>query len=257
VSALAAAVLAATAALVAVRRIRPRPRRLGELSRPLATRSRRIALPSANLVKVAALVAAAITAGLVWAPLALVVPAYVWSRRRWHAARAASRHRIDVRSRLPDVIDLVSISLVAGLTPRLALPRLAQLAPAPFGAAFRAVLHRVEHGTPLADAWSTLVLELGDEARPLALALAASERYGMPLAPAMDLLGAEARHARRRQSEAVARRLPVRLAFPLTCCVLPAFVLLTIVPLLGHALDQLPRSGPEGPPVLDVSGGTP
>jgi hypothetical protein len=37
-----------------------------------------------------------------------------------------------------------------------------------------------------------------------------------------------------------ARRVPVRLLAPLVTCVLPAFALLTVVPLLAASLESLP-----------------
>ena len=48
-----------------------------------------------------------------------------------------------------------------------------------------------------------------------------------------------ARAERRRQAEAAARRIPLRLLFPLTLCVLPAFVLLTILPTVAQSLELL------------------
>jgi len=48
-----------------------------------------------------------------------------------------------------------------------------------------------------------------------------------------------ARQQRRRDSDAAARELPVRLAVPLVLCTLPSFVLLAIVPLLLGALSSL------------------
>ena len=42
-------------------------------------------------------------------------------------------------------------------------------------------------------------------------------------------------------AEEAARRLPVQLLFPLVLCVLPAFVLLAVVPLLLAAVPQLPH----------------
>ena len=47
------------------------------------------------------------------------------------------------------------------------------------------------------------------------------------------------RHERRRQAEEAARTLPIKLCFPLVCCVLPAFVLLTIAPLVAGAVRSL------------------
>ena len=63
----------------------------------------------------------------------------------------------------------------------------------------------------------------------------------MPLVPGLERAGLELRLARRRRAEEAARRLPVRLLAPLLTCVLPAFVLLTVVPLLVAALRSLPR----------------
>ena len=65
-------------------------------------------------------------------------------------------------------------------------------------------------------------------------------RYGVPLLPALERTSLELRLDRRRAAELEARRVPVRLLAPLVTCVLPAFALLTVVPLLAASLDALP-----------------
>jgi tight adherence protein C len=55
----------------------------------------------------------------------------------------------------------------------------------------------------------------------------------------LTVLAAEVRAERRRRAEAAARRVPVKLLFPLVLCVLPAFGLLTVVPLLAGAATSL------------------
>ena len=75
----------------------------------------------------------------------------------------------------------------------------------------------------------------------LAHVLADHLRYGVPLAPSLDRLGAELRLDRRRGAERDARRVPVRLLGPLVACVLPAFALLTVVPLLAASLQTIPN----------------
>ena len=80
---------------------------------------------------------------------------------------------------------------------------------------------------------------LGPVAQPLIDSLSAADRYGLPLAPVLERLSFEARQQRRRDIEASARELPVRLAMPLVLCTLPSFVLLAIVPLLLGALSSL------------------
>ena len=83
---------------------------------------------------------------------------------------------------------------------------------------------------------------LGPPARPLSRALVGSERYGVPLAEVLARLGEEARRQRRRLAESDARRVPVRLLLPLALCMLPGFVILTIVPVIARTLAAIAAS---------------
>jgi tight adherence protein C len=73
---------------------------------------------------------------------------------------------------------------------------------------------------------------------PVTAVLVASERLGAPAGPALVRLAQELRSDLRRQAEARARTLPVKLLFPLVFLVLPAFGLLTVVPALLQALAR-------------------
>ena len=75
--------------------------------------------------------------------------------------------------------------------------------------------------------------------RPLADALLASDRLGAPVGPALARLAAEQRAELRRHAETHARRVPVRLLFPLVFVVLPAFGLLTVIPTLLAGLSRI------------------
>jgi len=66
-----------------------------------------------------------------------------------------------------------------------------------------------------------------------------SDRYGTDLEPALEQLAADSRLLRRRRAEESARRLPLRLLFPLVICILPAFILLTLAPVLAETLVAL------------------
>jgi tight adherence protein B len=68
--------------------------------------------------------------------------------------------------------------------------------------------------------------------------LAASERSGAPIGAALGRLAASTRAQSRRRAMARARTVPVRLLFPLVLLVLPAFLLLTVAPVVLAALSH-------------------
>lgn len=148
-------------------------------------------------------------------------------------------HDRAVRQAYPHAVELVVLAVRAGHLPVAAVQASLPLLPDPVRDAFAEVADRTGRGERFADALSSLPRHLGPIAGPLADHLAAADRYGLPLAPVLDRLAAEARDERRRQIEARTRELPVRLAFPLVVCTLPGFALTTVVPLLLAAISSL------------------
>jgi tight adherence protein C len=158
---------------------------------------------------------------------------------RWLCIRrAANATRRSVQA-FPDALDLLVLTIRAGYLPAQAIVEIAPFLPAPLHPAFIAVGQAMDRGERFADALHHLRAELGPIAQPLVDSLSAADRYGLPLAPVLERLASEARQQRRRDGEASARELPVRLAMPLVLCTLPSFVLLAIVPLLLGALSSL------------------
>ena len=105
--------------------------------------------------------------------------------------------------------------------------------------AFVDVIARVDAGAPLGEALPRLVDSVGEQARSMVRAVLTAERDGVPIRSLLAHLADEARRQRRHELEAAVRRLPVRLTFPLACCSLPAFVVLTVVPLAAAGLQRL------------------
>lgn len=137
---------------------------------------------------------------------------------------------------VPEGIDLARLAVEAGLVPEHVVRLLAERAPSPLCGVFSAVADgdglladRIEEGGRL----------LGEPGRPLVSALVSAARYGSPVGDALARAGVEARDRRRRSAEESARRLPVIMLFPLVGCILPAFLLLSLVPLIAGTLDGL------------------
>jgi tight adherence protein C len=188
------------------------------------------ALFSAGLLGIAPALAAA--------PILWAVATPILTQRRERA-----RQEAQIVDQLPDVVDLLALTAAAGLPVAAALEAIGDRPGGPVGAALARAATHVRHGGTTAEAL-TFVALLGPAARTLADALAEHERYGTPLVPALGRVGIEARARRRRRAEEAARRLPVTLLFPLVLTTFPAFVLLTIVPLLAGSLGSLSLTSP-------------
>jgi tight adherence protein C len=185
------------------------------------------------------MIIAATALALLWPPLAVLPWLLRKPSRRWRAQRVHRRQAMIVARLIPDVAELLVVAVHAGLTPQLAIRAVADAVEPPFRTAFTSVVSRTDAGQRFADALAHLVGDLGPPARLLVSALTATERYGVALTASMEAAAADLRAERRRAAEAAARRLPVQMAFPLVGCILPAFALLTLAPLLAGALSGL------------------
>jgi Flp pilus assembly protein TadB len=172
------------------------------------------------------------------AAVALVGLAWVRGARRCLRLRAEARRAVE-RS-LPDAVDLLLLCTTGGMSLALSHPAVADRLAGPVGHALVEADRRAAAGTPRGDALVAALDLLGDRAGALGRVLADHLRYGVPLGPSLDRLGLELRIDRRRRAEEAARKVPVRLLGPLVACTLPAFALLTVVPLLAASLQRLP-----------------
>ena len=86
---------------------------------------------------------------------------------------------------------------------------------------------------------STYCFVAAIQVMPIADTLAMAERHGTPIAQTLEQLALDVRERRRRQAEADARKLPIRMSFPLVVCTLPSFVLIAIVPAVLAAMASL------------------
>lgn len=155
--------------------------------------------------------------------------------RARHRSRRADRA---LGTELPVTVDLLGVAVGAGCTPYLAVEVAVRWAPPLMSARLARVRDACALGATFADALDDLAAR-APPLRPVADALLASDRLGAPVGPALGRLATEQRAELRRRAEAHARRVPVRLLFPLVFVVLPAFGLLTVIPTLLAGFSRL------------------
>ncbi|MGZ8613727.1 MAG: type II secretion system F family protein [Actinomycetota bacterium] len=153
--------------------------------------------------------------------------------RRLAGSLADRRRRVAVDAEIPQLLDLLAAGSSAGLAAPLALRRATEGLAGPLADEVRATVRAVDLGARWRDELEALAdrLDLPDLRRAVA-ALTRTESLGASLAQATSELAAAVRQARRAATSERARTAPVKMLFPLVFLVLPAFLLLTVVPVL-------------------------
>lgn len=147
--------------------------------------------------------------------------------------RASRRRRAAMDAQIPQLLDLLAAASSAGLSGQLALRRSLVALGDPLASKLADALDAVDLGARWRDELAAAAerLELPDLRRTVA-ALSRTETLGASLADSTAELAASVRAARRAAVTERARTAPVKMLFPLVFLVLPAFLLLTVVPVL-------------------------
>jgi Flp pilus assembly protein TadB len=171
------------------------------------------------------LTAAPLAAGATWLVIERAEPAQI------------RRDRDLARRDLPHVVGLLADALRSGQPPDAALAVVAGALPGPAAARLADLVPRLRLGVDPMQAWADLAADpaLG----PLGRALARAHRTGTPVVPAVDRLADELSRSARAEVEDRARAVGVKAAVPLGLCLLPAFVLVGIVPVVAGLLTSL------------------
>ncbi|WP_419924453.1 type II secretion system F family protein [Candidatus Poriferisocius sp.] len=210
-----------------------RPRRVRSPS-PSPTQAR-----SSNRAPAVGLALAAVTALAVHPALGVGVGLVVWIAPHRRKAQQLQRKQAEIIEELPEAIDLLRLAVSSGLNIHLAVAEVGERLPGQVGAGLRGAAGQAHSGMRLADALEALPETVGEPVRPLVRVLIDGDRYGTELEPALEQLAADSRLLRRRRAEEQARRIPVRLLLPLVTCILPAFILLTLAPVIAETLTSL------------------
>jgi tight adherence protein C len=136
-----------------------------------------------------------------------------------------------IRKTLPDALDMLTISVEAGLGFDAALSNVAQNTTGPLSGEFFRVLKEMQIGKGRAEAFQDLADRTTvDELNSFVSALVQADRQGIPVAAVLREQAKEMRLRRRQRAEEAAAKVPVKILFPLVFCILPAMFVVIIGP---------------------------
>lgn len=158
----------------------------------------------------------------------------------WWLRRRIKSRREQVTNDLPDLLDLMTISVAAGLGLEQAMQVSCARIDSPVSHELRLTLREMELGLSRHDALENMKLRTDiDDLVTFAVVLSQADQLGLPIGRVLQAQADEMRDKRRQRAREKAAKVPVKILFPLALCFLPAILIIVLGPIVGpikHAL---------------------
>lgn len=148
-----------------------------------------------------------------------------------------------MRNALPDAIDLLTVSVEAGLGFDSAVDRVARNTDGPLAQEFHRLLQEMQIGVGRADAMRAVAERTTlDDLKSFCLAMVQADSLGIPIGRVLRIQSKEMRTKRRQRAEEKAQQVPVKIMIPLVLFILPCLFIVVIGP-AGISMAEMFGSG--------------
>jgi tight adherence protein C len=153
----------------------------------------------------------------------------------WLGRQIANR-KAAIQKALPDALDLLCISVEAGLAFDLALQRVTQKWDDELSREFKKVLSDVRLGRTRREALKDLAQRTGvEDVQTFTAAVIQADQLGVSMSKILRIQADQMRIRRRQRAEALAQQAPIKMLFPMVFLIFPAL----FVVILGPAVPKL------------------
>lgn len=155
--------------------------------------------------------------------------------------RAQARSRqAKIQKALPDMLDLVFVSVEAGLGFDMALKRTTEKMPGPLSEEINRALDEINKGRERSEALRGIVYRTGvEDLSSFITAVIQSEQLGSNIANMLRVQSSSMRQKRRQRAEERAMKVPVKMLFPLVFFMLPALFIVILGPAMIRIVNIL------------------
>lgn len=146
-------------------------------------------------------------------------------------SRRVQERQHELQVTLPDVLDLLTISVEAGLGFEQALDRTISAVPGALADEFARMLGEVRAGSSRADAMRALEQRTNvPEVRSFVLAILQADTFGVSIGRVLRSQSEEMRIKRRQLAQERAQKAPVKMLIPMVFCIFPALFVIVLGP---------------------------
>jgi tight adherence protein C len=144
---------------------------------------------------------------------------------------AGTKRASEMRNGLPDAMDLLTISVEAGLGFDAAVSRVAKNSDGPLSSEFARLLQEMQIGMGRTQAMRGMAERTSlPDLKSFCLAMVQADSLGIPIARVLRIQSQEMRVKRRQRAEEKAQQVPVRMMIPLVMFILPCLFLVILGP---------------------------
>ena len=152
---------------------------------------------------------------------------------------AIKKRKTAVGRAMPDLLDLLSTNVRAGLSLNAALYNALDVISGPLADEIRETLSQMKVGRSRADALKSMAVRVHQEDLSSATrAIIQAEQLGASLSGVLDDLAVEARQRRMLRAEEIAAQLPVKMIFPMALFMLPALMTMIFGAVIADYLSK-------------------
>ncbi|MBI2944352.1 MAG: type II secretion system F family protein [Candidatus Wallbacteria bacterium] len=166
--------------------------------------------------------------------------------RLWLTRRISDRQHI-VQLQLPDIMDLLTVSVEAGLGFDAGLGKVIEKMKGPLPDEFRVILREIRVGKTRKQALKDSMERIGVvDVEAFFSAVIQAEQLGVSLAKVLRVQSDQLRQKRRQRAEEQAQKAPVKMMFPLVLFIFPVILIVLLGPAIIRAYDIFVEKG-QGP----------
>jgi tight adherence protein C len=167
--------------------------------------------------------------------LAMILPDFMLKRQ-------IKARQVKITRELPDNLDLLTVSVEAGLGFDQALLKLVEKTKGPLSGEFKRVLHEIRIGKTRRDALRQLATRTGvEDLQAFVAAIIQADQLGVSIGNVLRIQSQQLRQKRRLKAEERAQKAPVKMLIPMILFIFPSLFIILLGPGILQLIDSFSK----------------